>query len=460
MPNALQEVHAALAEHFRGELLSPADLEYDQAHRVWNAAVQRRPGLIARCNDLADVITAVKCAAGAGLPAAVRCGGHSLAGFSSCEGGLVIDLSRMRVVRVDEVARRARVEGGCLLGTIDTETQRAGLAFPAGVVSHTGAAGLILGGGTGWLTRLFGLSCDNTERFTVVTADGLVVRASASENEDLFWALRGGGGNFGVVVEFEVRLHALSSVLLANAYYRQDQIAHILRYWREFMPDASDELKWNLSLRLAPTHPGVPQTLRGCPVLSQTVLWLGEEAKGRNVLGKILSFGKPVGVTTETLSFLSLQTMADHEFPHGRRYYTKSGYFKVLSDDSIERMIAAADSIPSPDTQMELAYLGAAASRIGAEETAFGDRSAPFILNLLAAWDEPEQDQRNIEWVRSLFYALRPAMNPGVYVNFMSGDEQDRVREAYGARWERLVAVKQHYDPTNFFRLNHNIRRT
>jgi hypothetical protein len=292
----------------------------------------------------------------------------------------------------------------------------------------------------------------------VVTADGSVVRASTAENEDLYWALRGGGGNFGVVVEFEVGLHPLTSVLLASAYYERDQIADVLGYWREFMPDAPDELKWNLSLRLAPTHPGIPRTFRGRPVLSQTVLWLGEEAKGRNVLGKILSFGKPVVGKIETLSFISLQTMADHEFPHGRRYYTKSGYFKVLSGDSIERMIAALDSIPSPDTQMELAYLGGAASRIGAEETAFGDRSAPFILNLLAAWDEPEQDQRNIEWVRSLFHALRPAMNPGVYVNFMSGDEQDRVKEAYGVRWERLLAVKQHYDPANFFRLNQNIR--
>lgn len=224
------------------------------------------------------------------------------------------------------------------------------------------------------------------------------------------------------------------------------------------MPDAPDELKWNLSLRLGPARSDVPRELRGRSVLSQSVLWLGEEAKGRSLLGRIHSHGNPLGVTIDVLSYLSLQTMADDEFPHGWRYYTKSGYFKVLSDESIERMIGALDSIPSPATQIELAYLGAAVSKVSAEETAFGDRSAPFILNLLAAWDEPEQDEPNIEWVRGLFCALRPAMNPGVYVNFMSGDEQDRVKEAYGVRWERLRALKRRYDPTNFFRLNHNIR--
>lgn len=458
MPDALKEVYAALTKGFRGELLRQADAGYEQAHWIWNAAVQRRPALIVRCNDIADVITAVKCSADVGVTTSIRCGGHSLAGFSNCDGGLVIDLCRMRGVRVDEANRRAHVQGGCLLGTIDTETQRAGLAFPAGVVSHTGAAGLILGGGTGWLMRMYGLSCDNVEGFTLVAADGSVVRASASENEELYWGLRGGGGNFGVVVEFDLRLHPLTSVLLANAYYERDQILDVLRYWREFMPDAPDELKWNLSLRLGPARSDVPRELRGRSVLRQSVLWLGDEAKGRSLLGKIHSRGNPLGVTIEVLSFLSLQTMADDEFPRGRRYYTKSGYFKVLNDGSIERMIGALASIPSPDTQIELAYLGAAASKVGAEETAFGDRSAPFILNLLAAWDEPEQDQPNIEWVRSLFCALRPAMNPGVYVNFMSGDEQDRVKEAYGVRWERLRALKQHYDPTNFFQLNHNIR--
>ncbi|HEX4544385.1 MAG TPA: FAD-binding oxidoreductase [Candidatus Acidoferrum sp.] len=458
MADALEEVYASLAKRFKGEILRPGNVEFEQGHRIWNAAVQRRPALIARCNDVADVIVAVKSAAAADLVTAIRCGGHSLAGFSSCGDGLVIDLCRMRGVRVDEENRRARIEGGCLLGTIDAQTQRSGLAFPAGVVSHTGAAGLILGGGTGWLTRLHGLSCDNVERFTLVAADGSIVRASSGENEDLYWALRGGGGNFGVVVEFELRLHPLTAVLIANACYGLDRMFDVLRYWREFMLDAPDELKWNLSLRLGPVSSSVPQALRGRPMLSQTLLWLGKEAQGRKVLEQIRSRINSDSAKVEALSFLSLQTMADHEFPHGRRYYTKSGYFKVLSDETIETMIAALESIPSPDTQIELAYLGGAASKIRAEDTAFGDRSSPFILNLLAAWDTPAHDQANKEWVRNLFSAVRPAMSPGVYVNFMSGDEENRVVEAYRGRWERLLSVKNHYDPTNYFRLNHNIR--
>jgi hypothetical protein len=455
--NAIEELSGSLKREFKGDLLHPSDSGYAQAHTIWNAMVARNPGLIARCADVADVQTAVRCAAAAGVLTAVRCGGHSLAGFSTCDGGLVIDLSRLRAVSVDEGSRRARAAGGCLLGTIDSATQKAGLIFPAGVVSHTGAAGLILGGGTGWLTRLLGLSCDNVEGFTLVTADGSLLHADARENIDLFWALRGGGGNFGVVTDFELRLHPLTSVLIGNGLCMGDEIFNVLRYWREFMPGAPDELKWNVNLRLAPDFPGVPAEVRGRPVLSQTVVWFGEEEKGTKFIDHIFSLGKPVGVTRDRLSFLTLQTMADAEFPHGRRYYTKSGYFKDLGDDSIKRMVESLNSVPPGNTQVELAFLGAAAGRVGAAETAFGDRSAPYIMNLLADWSDASDDAPNVAWVRNLFAELRPAMKPGVYVNFMSGDEQDRVPEAYRERWERLVAVKSHYDPKNFFRLNQNI---
>jgi FAD/FMN-containing dehydrogenase len=419
--------------------------------------VARNPALIVRCADVADVQTAVRAAAGCGLNPAVRCGGHSLAGFSSCEGGVVIDLMRLRSVAVDETSRRARAAGGCLLGSVDSATQKAGLVFPAGVVSHTGASGLILGGGTGWLTRLFGLSCDNVAGFTLVAADGSLVRASAADNPELFWALRGGGGNFGIVTEFELQLYPLTSVMIGNAFLAGDDIFSLVRYWREFMSAAPEELKWNLNLRVAPDCPGVPAEARGRPVLSQTVVWFGAAEPGQEMLDHIFSLGTPVGVTRETISFLKLQTMADAEFPHGRRYYTKSGYFRSLGDDSIESMIASLDSVPPGHTQIELAYLGGAAARVGASETAFGDRSAPFIMNLLADWEDAESDAANVAWVRALFAKLRPAMKPGVYVNFMSADEPERVAEAYGGLWERLVAVKTHYDPKNFFRLNQNI---
>jgi len=458
MTTATDELFAALRRKFRGELLRASDSEFSQARRIWNALAERTPALIARCADVADVQLAVRTAAQAGVLTAVRCGGHSLAGFSSCDDGLVIDLSRLRQVEVNEETRRARFAGGCLLGTVDTATQRAGLVFPAGVVSHTGAGGLVLGGGTGWLTRMFGLSCDNVEGFTLVTADGARVHADGRENGELYWALRGGGGNFGVVTEFEVRLHPLERLLLATSLCQEDDIFRVLREWREFMPGAPDELKWNLSLRLAPMTDSTPANVRGKPVVSVSLAWCGETPEGHRIVDHVFSIGKHVAITKDTISYLALQTMADADFPHGRRYYTKSGYFVTLDDSAIRVMVDSLASIPAPNTQIELAYLGGAAGRVDAGETAFGDRSAPFIVNLLADWDDSKDDAANIAWVRSVFESLRPAMKPGVYVNFMSGDEQDRVPEAYHERWERLLKVKAHYDPDNFFHLNQNIR--
>jgi hypothetical protein len=456
MKSAIDETFSSLRNQFRGDLLRPQDEDYSSARSIWNAMAARTPGLIARCADVADVQTAVRAAADAGVLTAVRCGGHSLAGFSTCDG-LVIDLSRMRQVSVDHESRRARFAGGCLLGSIDTATQAHGLVLPSGVVSHTGAAGLVLGGGFGWLTRLRGLSCDNVEGFTLVTADSSIAHANAKENADLFWALRGGGGNFGVVTEFEVKLHPVTSVVLAGGFCLGDNISAIVRRWRDFMPEAPDSLKWNLNLRLAPSNENAPTDICGLPVASESVLWVGDSDEGRRYIDHILSLCKPVAVTRRILPYLALQTMADDEFPHGRRYYTKSGYFKSLDDSSIEQMVQALDSVPSPNTQIELAYLGGAAGRVAAEETAFGDRSSPFVINLLANWSGPSDDAANIAWIRNLFKVLRPSMTPGVYVNFMSGDEDDRVPEAYRERWDRLVDVKSHYDPTNFFRLNQNI---
>jgi hypothetical protein len=317
--------------------------------------------------------------------------------------------------------------------------------------------GLVLGGGTGWLTRMFGLSCDNVEGFTLVTADGSLVHAGERENADLFWALRGGGGNFGVVTEFEVRLHPLTSLFLATSFCIEEDIFCVLQEWRKFMPGAPDELKWNLSLRLAPLAGNVPAEIRGKPVLSVSLAWYGDSAEGHRLADRIFSIGKHVAITRDEISFLNLQTLADTDFPHGRRYYTKSGYFMNLDDRTIQVMVESLASIPSLNTQIELAYLGGAASRVSAAETAFGDRSAPFIVNLLADWSGAAEDAENIAWVRKVFNSLRPAMKPGVYVNFMSGDEQDRVHEAYHERWERMVKVKTHYDPENFFRMNQNV---
>jgi FAD binding domain/Berberine and berberine like len=457
MVEASKEVYSALHRRFKGDLIRPSDSGYEEARTIWNGMVARTPGLIARCADISDVQSAVRAASETGILTAIRCGGHSLAGFSTCDGGLVIDLSRMRQVTVDPGARQARIAGGCLLGSIDSATQKAGLVFPSGVVSHTGASGLILGGGTGWLTRRFGLSCDNVEGFTLVAADSSVVRADSRENPDLFWALRGGGGNFGVVTEFEVKLHPLTSVVLAEGLTPEPKIRGLLECWRDFMGEAPIDLKWNIDLRLAPHTEKVPIALRGRPVAGSSLIWTGDPEAGRPCLQRALSLCSPDSVRSRIMPFLSLQTMADSDFPHGRRYYTKSGYFSYLEDSSIDRLVEAVAAIPSSETQIELAYLGGAAARVGADETAFGDRSSPFILNLLANWSEPSADAANVAWIRGVFNKLRPAMKPGVYINFMSGDEQDRVPEAYHERWDRIVAVKSHYDPNNFFRLNQNV---
>lgn len=455
---ACHETYSALHRQFKGDLFRPGDRGYEDARTIWNGLAARQPGVVARCADASDVQTVIRIATDTGILTAVRCGGHSLAGFSSCDGGLVIDLSRMRGVFVDPDTRRARVAGGCLLGSIDTATQKVGLVFPSGVVSHTGASGLILGGGTGWLTRRFGLSCDNVEAFTLVTADGSIVRADAQENADLFWALRGGGGNFGVVTEFELKLHPLKSVTLAEGLSPEANIRQLLECWRNFMADAPFDLKWNIDLRLAPDREKIPPQLRGRAVASNSLIWTGVPDLAQPYFDRALSFCHPDSVRRQTMSFVNLQTMADSDFPYGRRYYTKSGYFAQLDDATIDCFLEALLSMPSCETQIELSYLGGAAGQIAADETAFGSRSAPFITNLLANWGDASGDALHISWIRSLFEKLRPAMTPGVYVNFMSGDEQDRVPEAYQQRWERMVAIKTKYDPRNFFRLNQNVR--
>ena len=457
MQKAIQSVYETLSRNFNGLLIRPHDTGYDDATRIWNGMFVRRPGLVAYCRDVNDVQAAVRASAATGVITAVRCGGHSLAGFSLCDNGLVIDLSLIRHVQVDPTLRKVRFGGGCLLGTVDTATQEVGLAFPAGVVSHTGAGGLILGGGTGWLNRLHGLSCDNVEGFSLVVADGSLLRANANENADLYWALRGGGGNFGVVTEFEARLHPLTSVLLGRGICVGHEITPLLRNWREFMPEAPDNLRWGFSLQIGNEARNFPPEARGLPVASASVVWVGNTDKGIRFINQALTAAAHSVVKIEEMSFLRLQTLADSDFPHGRRYYTKSGYLESLEDRVIEMLVAALATVPSHASEIELTYLGGAARRVGPEETAFGSRDAPFVINILGNWSEPAEDAANIVWIRNLFAQLRPAMVPGAYVNFMSGDEQDRVPEVYRKQWDRLRAVKTIYDPRNLFRLNQNI---
>ena len=456
MNDNIREVYREIRARFKGTLLRPRDAEYSRAAPIWNGMHNRKPALLARCKDVADIRTCLRVATASNLVTAVRCGGHSLAGSSSCNDGLVIDLSGLREVQVYPDARKARFGGGCLLGTVDCATQTVGLAFPTGVVSHTGAGGLVLGGGTGWLSRLYGLSCDNVDGFTLIAADGSVLRADAKENSDLFWALRGGGGNFGIVTEFEVRLHPVASITLGRSSCVGDAVMRLLQYWREFMPGAPDNLRWGFSLRRSDGLTA-SQRAKALPAASASALWVGDRAQGLKYVRQALSAVENQDISVQEMSFLSLQTMADSDFPHGRRYYTKSGYFRTLGDDVIEKMITSLATMPSRFSEIELAYLGAAPARVAADETAFGDRSAPFVVNILSNWVEPGEDRANIAWTRDLFNRLRDAMVPGVYVNFMSGDEEDRVPEAYRDRWERLRTIKTRYDRLNFFRLNQNI---
>src|SRR5713101_8051625 len=304
MSSAIEDVYSSLKGQFRGDLLRPGHAEFSEARRIWNGMVARTPGLIARCATVPDVQAVVRAASAAGVAPAIHCRGHSLAGFSSCEDGLVLNLTRMRQVHVDEVNRRARFNGGCLLGTVDVATQSVGLAFPAGVVSHTGAAGLVLGGGTGWLNRLHGLSCDNVEGFSLVVADGSMVHADEKENAELFWALRGGGGNFGVVTEFEVRLLPVNSVLFGAGMCLGQDIPRILQYWRDFMPQAPDNLRWGISLTVAPDAENIPPTVRGRAVASQSLMWVGNSEEGRRYVDRALSVCSPVAVTKSELTFL------------------------------------------------------------------------------------------------------------------------------------------------------------
>jgi hypothetical protein len=431
------------------------DPGFEAAARIWNGMFNCQPSLIARCLDTSDVQAAIGWARAARVSPAIRCGGHSLAGFSTCDGGLVIDLSQMRRVHVDASVRSAHFSGGCLLGTVDSETQEFGLAFPAGVVSHTGAGGLILGGGTGWLSRRCGLSCDNVLSFEVVLADGSKVRADAQNHPDLFWALRGGGGNFGVVTEFEVNLHPVSFVLFGRGLCPIGAVPSLLRQWREFMSSAPDKLRWSFSLRIA-GNADVAE-LRGKPVASASVLWVGDAEDGYSFVNGALTAQEHRAMMVEKVSFLKLQTMADSDFPHGRRYYTKSGYFRELEDQVIDTLMAALPKIPSVRSEVELSYLGGAVGRVSAGDTAFGDRNSPFVLNILSHWSEAAEDAANIEWTRRLFANLRPWMTPGVYVNFMSADEEERIPEAYRERWEKLREIKTKYDPDNLFRRNQNI---
>jgi hypothetical protein len=450
-----------LRANFLGELLSPDDSGYDEARRIWNGRIDRCPALIARCMGVADVMAAVRFARDCELPATVRGGGHAVAGHALCEDGVVIDLSPMRGTRLDPPGSTIRVQGGCLNEHLDRESQAFGLATTAGIHSLTGIGGLTLGGGIGHLMRKYALAIDNLVSCDVVTAQGEFLVASEEENPDLFWGLRGGGGNFGIVTSFQFRLHPLGPIVIAGLVaWPMDDAPEVLRLLRQIAADAPDELGIMANLRLAPSLPTWPEALHGKPVVALIVCYAGALEEGERVVRPIREFGTPVLDAVMRKPYVAHQKMFNLAVPTGLHYYWKGHRLPPLSDEIIDMLVEHASRITSPLTTIGIYTLGGAVARVDENATAFANRDAAHEINITAAWqpDDPAPG-RHIEWVRTFFAALEPHSR-GVYVNYINDDTRDRVREtAYGAnKWPRLVALKGKYDPTNFFRFNANIQ--
>jgi FAD/FMN-containing dehydrogenase len=451
---AVRELEAS----FQGRLVRPEDPDYDEHRKVWNGSISRFPALIARCTGVRDVVAALRFARESDLAIAVRGGGHSFPGLSTCDAGIVVDLGPMKGIRVDPAARTARAQAGVLWGELDRETQAAGLATTGGIVTHTGIAGLTLGGGIGWLQRKHGLTVDQLLAVDLVTADGDLVRASATEHPDLFWAVRGGGGNFGVVTEFEFRLHPVGPIVFAGpVFWAIEDAPDVLRFYRDWIADAPDELMTIVVHRKAPPLPAVPRELHGQPVVAVVGCHAGSVDAGEAAMAPLKAFGSPVLDLCEPKPYVAHQAMFDPSFPHGWWYYMRACDVVELSDDVIDITVEHARQIRSPLTTFPIWQMGGAVARTGEDATAFGGRGAGHTFNITGVTESREGFEEEQEWVRGFWSALEPHRT-GVYVNFLMEEGAERTREAYGAeRYDRLAAIKRRYDPDNRFRLNQNI---
>jgi hypothetical protein len=447
-----------LKASFAGELIRPGDTGYEESRKVWNGSIDRRPGLIARCTAVADVLAAVRFAREHELLTAVRGGGHSFPGFSVCDGGIVIDLSPMKRIRVDPEARRVHAQAGVLLGELDHETQAFGLAVPAGIVTHTGIAGLTLGGGTGWIMRKYGLTIDNLRSVDLVTANGEFITANDKENPNLFWGVRGGGGNFGIVTEFEYRLNPLGPQVMAGpVFWPMDEASRVLHFYRDWITDCPDELMTIVVQRKAPALPLVPPELVGKHVISVVACYAGPVEDGEKLMQPLKSFGSPILDLCMPKPFVVHQGTFDPSFRHGWWYYVRSCDVAELNDDIIDIMVEYGKRIVSPITSMALWQMGGAVARVDESETAFNGRSAGFTFNINGNSESAKGFGEERTWVRDYWSALKP-YHTSVYMNFLMEEGEDRIRQAYGAeKYDRLKALKREYDPTNFFRLNQNI---
>jgi FAD/FMN-containing dehydrogenase len=431
-----------------GSIIHRGDADYDQARRVWNGMIDRSPAMIVRCHSAADVVAAVNFARDSNLPLAVRGGGHNAAGLALCDDGLVIDLSPMRAVSVDAKQRLARVQGGALWRDLDAATHPHGLATTGGVISSTGVGGLTLGGGLGWLMRKHGLACDNVVAVEIVTADGEVRRASATENPDLFWAVRGGGGNFGVVTTFEFKLHPMTTLYAGMLVYPGPQAPQVLRRYRDLAMAAPDELTLFTGLMTSPD---------GHPINAVFVAYDGPASKGEAAIKPLRDLG-PVADQVAEMPYPALNSMLDDGFPHGLQVYWRSDFLEGLPDEALDMLVDRHAAITSPLSALLIEQFGGAVARVPADETAFAQRDALFNLAIISRWADPSTADTHIDWARQTSAAARPFATGGVYVNYLGTEGADRVRAAYGAKYDRLVALKQKYDPANLFSMNQNIQ--
>ncbi|GGX89790.1 FAD-linked oxidase [Litchfieldella qijiaojingensis] len=448
----------ALSQGIRGGVLTATDEEYEQARSVWNGMVDHHPALIARCLGTQDVRHAVDFARTHRMLLSVRGGGHHIAGNAVADGALTIDLSAMRNVRVDPEKQTARVAAGALLGDVDHETQAFGLATPLGINSTTGVAGLCLGGGFGWLTRKLGMTVDNLISADIVTADGELRIVSATQEPELFWAIRGGGGNFGVVTSFEFQLHPIGPQVYAGlVVYPYAQAKEVLRAWRDFNAGAPRELSVWAVLRQAPPLPFLPESIHGKEVVVFALVYSGDPKQGERLAAKVLKFGEPAGSMLGTQPYAGFQTAFDPLLTPGARNYWKSHNFIEITDALIDMVIRGATSLPGPECEVFIAQLGGAAGEVAVTDTAYAGRDANFVMNVHGRWQAAEDDDKVRDWARGVFRDTAPFATGGGYINFLTEDEGNRVDSAYAQNYARLQQIKQQFDPENLFRINQNI---
>jgi hypothetical protein len=439
---------AAFSDQFHGRAIGPADPGYDAARMIWNANINKHPGLIARCAGVADVVQAVKFARANDLLVAVKGGGHNVGGRALCDDGIVIDLSAMKGVFVDPVLSTVRAQAGALLGDVDRETHLHGLAVPFGTVSKTGIAGLTLGGGMGWLVRKYGLTCDNVVSFEVVTAEGEIVTADAGANADLFWGLRGGGGNFGIVTSFLYRAHPVSIVLGGLILYPRDQAAAVLRHYRDFMAATPDELTAVAALISLPD---------GAPVVGVLPCYCGDLSEGERILKPLRGFGSPILDAVQPIPMPAMQRILDDSAPDGLHHYWKSTFLKEFDDNAIDTIIEHGNRAESPLSGIIIELFGGAAGRVGPGDTAFAQRQAKYNILISAQWTNAAENDKHIGWARAASDALKPYSSGGYLLNLLGDEKPEAISAAFGGNFARLTELKTKYDPTNFFRVNQNV---